>query len=448
MAGTIAPGILSRSHLNQFALVVASAFINRGQSALKVAFPRSVPTMPQPQFMKLTLTLLIGLLLHAGAQPAAVHPMVPMFHRWDYEKSKERLEKVAATGATRVNFTVLLLSELDADFKVQNFGAVWPQATPNESKPPLFQPLQPAMQAEIKAAFVAAFKQARELKLGISVLPQLDASGKISEWRNFFDLDPTVKLHGNSYETAMLIPLIEALEETQATDAPVELSMEGEMGRSLFTHPSAWKQVLERLRARGKLKNLHLGISANYESVAGKVVPTPDQAKGMQALVQTADFIGISCYAKASHPPVVADFTTCVQKFCDEFKAAGCEIPKSKRLRWSELGHGGGGFDAQWKLSVPAPDPARMGNAAFFGTSEAAKNPWKQPALVDFRRAYYAASLEFLRTQPAPWRVESAYLWSFGSWDVHGITGAEFADETIATAIRKHNVETGKTNAK
>ncbi len=396
--------------------------------------------------MKFLLSILLVLTLQCPGQPAAVHPMVPLFHKWDYEKSKERLEKAAAAGASRVNFTVLLLSELDADFKVQNFGAVWPQAAPNNEKPPIFQSLQPAMQAEIKASFVAVFKRARELHLGISVLPQLDASGKISEWRNFFDLDPTVKLQGYSYETALLLPLLEALEETQAADAPLEISLEGEMGRSLFTYPSAWKQVLERIRARGKLKNLRLGISANYEGVAGKVVPTAEQAKGLQALVKSVDFIGLSCYAKASQPPVVADFTACVQKFCDEFKTAGCEIPKSKPLRFSELGHGGGGFDAEWKLSVPAPDPARMGNAAFFGTSEVAKNPWKQPALVEYRRAYYAAALDFLRTQPAPWRVENAYLWSFGSWDVHGITGADFADESIAQSIRKHNVETGKTN--
>jgi hypothetical protein len=85
-----------------------------------------------------------------------------------------------------------------------------------------------------------------------------------------------------------------------------------------------------------------------------------------------------------------------------------------------------------------------MGRAAFFGTHLPAKNPWNTPVRIEFRRAYYAAAMEFLKTQPARWSVEHAYLWSFGSWDVQGIADPEFKDPVISEMIGRHNAGTGK----
>jgi hypothetical protein len=383
----------------------------------------------------------LGLMLHAAAAPlpAPVHPMVPMFHRWDYEKSVERIGKAAATGARRVSFTVLLLSELEPGFKVKNYGAVWPRTKADGGVEYVFQAMTPAMREEIGTALRTAFAEAVKRGLEINVLPQIDASGAITEWRNFFDFDPAAKLAGFSYEQAMLDTIVTALEAAVPAGHPVEMSLEGEMGCSLFTHPDAWRGILERLRARGKLTKLRLGISANYEGVAGKVVPNAAQQEGMKKLIGTGDFVGLSCYAKTGHPPVAADFTACVDQFCREFADAGSPIPLDKPLRFTELGHGGGGFDADWKLTVPGPLVERMGKAAFFGTPDTEKNPWTTPERVAFRRAFYNAALEFLATQPARWRVEQAYLWTFGSWDVHGIQEPAFADPDIAAAIRRHS---------
>jgi hypothetical protein len=72
-------------------------------------------------------------------------------------------------------------------------------------------------------------------------------------------------------------------------------------------------------------------------------------------------------------------------------------------------------------------------------TSDPQKNPWTTPERIAFRRDFYHAALQFLATQPAKWRVEQAYLWSFGSWDVHGITNPVFADTEITADIAKHN---------
>ena len=384
------------------------------------------------------ILLWLGLAVRAWTAP--VHPMVPMFHRWDYDKSGERIARVAESGARRVSFTVLLLSELEPGFKVKHYGATWPRTRTDGTVEYVFQPMTVEMRREIGASLRTAFGEAVKRGLEINVLPMIDATGAITEWRNFFDFDPTVKLDGFSYETALLEVVVEALEAAVPAGHPVEMTLEGEMGCSLFTHPDAWRGILERLRARGKLTKLRLGLSANYENVAGKVVPDAAQQSGMRRLIAAGDFVGISCYAKVSAPPVAADFTACVDQFCKEFAEAGCPIPLEKPLRFTELGHGGGGFDQDWKITVPAPTVERMGNAAFFGTDKAELNPWTTPDRMAFRRRFYQAALEFLATQPSRWQVENAYLWSFGSWDLHGISAPAFADPEIAAAIRAHNV--------
>ena len=365
--------------------------------------------------------------------------MVPMFHIWDYEQSVSRVTKVAETGARRVSFTVLMLAELEPGFKVKRYGALWPRKKPDGATEHVFQPMTAVIKSAMREELTKAFKEAVRLQLEINVLPQIDATGAITEWRNYFDFEPTEPLEDFSYETAMLETVLEALEAALPANHPVEMTLEGEMGCSLFTHPRSWHQMLERLRSRKKLTQLRIGISANYEGVTGKVVPTPEQQTAMSALIQASDFIGLSCYAKTAAPPSVKDFTACVDKFCEDFQKAGSPIPETKPLRFTELGHGSGGFDKDWKLVVPAPMADRMGNASYFGTSDEKKNPWTSPERISFRRAFYSAALEFLATQPAKWRVEQAYLWSLGSWDVHGITKPIFADPDIAAAIAEHN---------
>ena len=387
------------------------------------------------------MRLWVGSMMAAAAAPvpAPVYPMVPMFHRWDYEKAVERIARAADSGARRVSFTVLLLSELEPGFKVRNFGAAVEVAKPDGTKEVVFRAMTEESRQEMGVALRGAFAEAARRGLEINVLPQIDASGIITEWRNFFDFDPTAKLGGFSYETAMLETVVEALEAAVPPDREVEMTLEGEMGRSLFTFPDAWRAILERLKARGKLKAFRVGISANYEGAAGKVVPDAAQQEGMRRLIAACDFIGLSCYAKTSVPPVVADFTDCVDTFCGEFAKAGCPIPENKPLRFTELGHGGGGFDADWKLMVPAPTVDRIGKTAFFGTDKPDKNPWTTPERIAYRRGFYEAALMFLAIQPSRWRVETAYLWSFGSWDVHGIHDPVFADPQIAAAPGKHN---------
>lgn len=367
-------------------------------------------------------------------------PMVPQFHRWHMEKAPEMVRAVARpeNGARQVQFTVLMLAELDEKFRVQRWGALWDKA--KEGDEFVFAPVREEMRVQIRDWLAAGFRAAVEAKLDIAVLCQVDAHGKVQEWRNFFDFDPTAKLAGWSYEEMMTRTVLEALEAAVPPEWPVELVLEGEMGRTLFSYPSAWLALLERAKARGKLKGLSVGISANYENCRGQVKPDATPQKEMNALIKAADFVGISCYAKTSLPPQASDFTATVEHFAREFAEAGCPIPNDKPLRFTEIGLGGGGFDKDWKLTVPSPTPEGMTRAAFFGTDELVKNPWVREDLRDFRRQWHCAALDFLATPHSPWRVQSAWLWSFGSFDVHGLEKPEFRDEEIVKMIQEHNL--------
>lgn len=64
--------------------------------------------------------------------------------------------------------------------------------------------------------------------------------------------------------------------------------------------------------------------------------------------------------------------------------------------------------------------------------------------MIELRRAYHDALLEFLHTQPGPRRVEAAYLWSEGSWDPLGVHELALPDKEIGERIRGHNRKTRK----
>ncbi len=378
-----------------------------------------------------------------AAAQTPVEPMIPLFHQWHWKPAPETVRKVVAgaPGTRRVQFVVLMLGELDAAKRVTRWGTVWdaPDAARNPAAKPVFTPLTPGVRATIRDWLTAAFRAATDAGLEVSVLCQVDASdtGAVQDWRNFFDFDPTDVLPGGSYESAVLGPVMEALDAAVPRGTRVELAVEGEMGRTLFTHPDKWRQIIARLKSEPGREAWRVGISANYENVAGETKPDASPASERQALVAAADFVGLSCYAKAGAVPTEQDFAGCVEKFAAEWAAAGCAIPPGKPLRFTELGLGGGGFDDEWQLRLPAPRLDRM--APFSGTDDVAKNPWQDAARRDYRRAWHRAALSYLRQPRTPWPVASAFLWSFASHDVHGFTQPAFRDDVIVRDIREHN---------
>ncbi len=61
--------------------------------------------------------------------------------------------------------------------------------------------------------------------------------------------------------------------------------------------------------------------------------------------------------------------------------------------------------------------------------------------MIELRRAYHKALLEFLSEPSEINPVTAAYLWSEGSWDPMGILSSMFVDPEIQKLVREHNAK-------
>jgi hypothetical protein len=163
------------------------------------------------------------------------------------------------------------------------------------------------------------------------------------------------------------------------------------------------------------------------------------QLASVRRLLAASDFLGFSCYGVVGVPPKADDFTRIVHRFAEDLKRVGVELPEGLALHFSEVGLGGGGQTERYKDIGIARTPEEAARSPWSGTSDPRQNPWTTEPMREYRRAYHRALLEFLRTQPAPWRVTAAFLWNTGSWDPYGFEDAAFADPEIVEMIRRYN---------
>ena len=366
-----------------------------------------------------------------------VSPTVMMFHKWDMEKGVASVDRVAELDQTHVQFCVTLVSELNEKHEPQNFGLL--RENRDGSQGNSFYASDAELRAEMKGWLVAAFKRAVEHKLNIAILLHLNAHGTIQQWRNNYDFDPATPIGGTSYEDALVIPVMESLEQAVPADWPVQISLQGEMGRTVFNHPQAWRDLLKRTRKRGTLNNAEFGLSFNHEAVSGQIRPDEEARDTLSQLWRECDFIGSSMYQRLSPQPNADDFTFNVGRFVGEFYGLGCPLPENRPLEFVEFGIGGGGRDASGQIHTPALTAADAARDLYLGTSKEDQNPWTSPELVDVRRQTYEALCQFLSQRRQRHPVRAAYLWNHGSWDVHGIMDPPFADPEIVKLIKQHN---------
>lgn len=276
--------------------------------------------------------------------------------------------------------------------------------------------------------------------MSIAILLHLNAHGPIQRWRNEWDFDPLVPVCGTSYADALVFPVMEALEAVVPPDWPVQVSLQGEMGRTVFTHPRSWLTLLEQVKKRGKLRRALFGLSFNYQEIAGpeSTRAEPDRA-ALIALWNACDFIGVSLYQKLDLPPRAENIASNLDLFIGAFAKLGCPLPNDKPLPIVEFGIGGGEQLPDGSFHAPARSAEAAARTPFAGTDDPAKNPWTNPALVKLRRETYAAFCDFLAQPPRRFSIPAAYTWSYGSLDVHGLTSPAFADKEIARRLLEHN---------
>lgn len=120
----------------------------------------------------------------------------------------------------------------------------------------------------------------------------------------------------------------------------------------------------------------------------------------------------------------------------------------------------GGGIGAC--NNVTGTDPSNLGLFPWVGISgayEPSKDPFKKsPQAQAYAQKYYGAALQVLSTGGLKYKVDAAYLWNVGSWDVQGIHTASakydtslnqgdwpvrngYADAKVIAAIKAHNAK-------
>jgi hypothetical protein len=367
-------------------------------------------------------------------------PMVALFHKWQMKDAAVMVEKAAEGGHKHVQFCIALQAQLDQQHRVKAIGLYRENRDPAVAGN-VFYPSDSEVISEIKNYYATCFSKAVEKKLAISLLLHLNAHGEIQEWRNHYDFDPLLPLSGMTYEQSMLIPLIETLESSVPSDWPVEISLQGEMGTTVFKYPQSWRTLIERIRTRGKLTNARFGLSFNYQGVAGSASPAEIDTAAVKKLWDACDFIGVSMYQAVSLPPIPEDFDLAVGLFAGEFMGLRCPLPGNKPIDFVEVGLGGGGLSSvDWKTSVPATHVADAARAPYLGSPKYLEaNPWSDPTLRTLRVNYHSALCHFLSASRQRHSVRRAFLWSFGSWDPHGLSEENFADKKIIQSINEHN---------
>jgi hypothetical protein len=353
-----------------------------------------------------------------------------IFNEWGLKGAAKAVERVAKHGHRRVNFVVTIHCCLDKDLRPQNYGLI--RAKKGWQYTPFDKPLLTRFRVQLKRAFAKAAR----LKLDIAILPHVDAAGPRSGWRNDFDLDPLKVCGGFTYKKVMIDSIADALAASVRKDTEVEFALTGEMGRTVFAYPDSYRKIMAELRKR--LKHLQTGVSLNFNKVSGNYKPAARDSAAVQKLLDQSDFLGFSCYGTVSLPPKLRDFTAIIDHFAAELKGKGVTIPEGLRLHFSEVGLGGGAPSAN-SADSSAREPAQAAKAAWAGTGDPKKNPWGTKRMRDFRRAYHRALLQFLRTQPARWKVTAAFLWNTGSWCPYGFEVSAFADKKVIQMIRVHN---------
>ena len=379
-----------------------------------------------------------GYLASAAEPTVVITPMVPFFHKWHMVNAHQMVDQTAAHAAGRIHFCITLQALLEEGSRIKSIG-LYQEAGAGKSGN-AFHPANEAINAQLTQYLRVAFSRALHHRLDVSLLLHLNAHGEKQDWRNHFDFNPLQDGENQSYRDAMIRPVLKAIAASLPADWPVDLSLQGEMGTTVFRYPDEWKSLLEECRqSLGNSPRRRVGLSFNYNSVAGNAGQSCSREK-LRQLWDKSDFIGISLYQGVSSSPKSSDFDYALGSFAGEFQGIGCPLPSQKPIHIVEIGMGGGGQSKDdWQPVIPAPTSAQALAAPYLGTDDTQKNPWRQPELAQARRAYYGAFLAFASVPRERHPIEAISLWSHGSWDVHGIEKSDFGDPSLVQQIRSYN---------
>lgn len=388
--------------------------------------------------------ILIFALITAHANAAPMNSSIILNDLTDYAYCSEQVDKAALLGNDRVHIVPFVNMKLNLWKNVSEYCYV--EDSVEEETGTVCQSVDNYFVDTIRHYLKECFERAVENNLEIAITPYMEefriGDGSVY-WRNRVSMDPLKQHKGFSFKQALIDPIVEAIAAGVPQETFVEFSLEGEMGESIRYHSEGYEHML--LTSRNILKNhwnLRMGISLNYSNVFGFLASVGSRSRRkIQSLFDKIDFIGVSAYREVSYPTTVENFQNIVYLFLDELRGHKIVVPKELPVRLTEVGLGGG---LLLKYTEPAKTPQQAAESPFSGVRgeyREDKDPWKNPALRDFRRQYHRTLMKFLANPNLGRPVTGAYIWSLGSWDVQGLSEGfeDYKDEVITEDIKKHN---------
>jgi hypothetical protein len=396
-----------------------------------------------------------GSLALGGAQQKSVplNSSVLLFNEWDLDRCEQQVKKAIGLGNRTINF----VPTLGYQFNSSKEATIYCLPRRDGSCHVITNELVELFSSKIKRCVAPLL----ESSIHVSFVPHLDYASKVqglpkvenrqhekamgedgvntAYWRNFLIFDPLKSYNGFTYEEIMLRPLFEASKPHLAKGLRVQLALQGEMGATTFSYPQSYASIIESYRRLANSPLFEIGVSLNHDKINGRIVN--QDFKSLQNLFDLSDFVGISAYRRVSVPPLARDFYVNIQYFVNELRRFGVTLSPKTSIHFSEFGIGGGDSSGSGNMAQTLTELATSLWSGIHGNYRVEKDPWQKPEYADFRRKYYFALLEFLKSPPAAHPVTAAYLWNSGSWDVQGLYTEQrhYADAQIVEWVRLQN---------
>ncbi|GBF98347.1 hypothetical protein Rsub_11241 [Raphidocelis subcapitata] len=442
----------------------------RCAAAARTRAPHGTPLRAPRPLAAALCVLLAAAAAAAAGDPITIDSSVILLYAGDVEggggsECAQMARRAMEGGGRTVNFVVTGYYRTDGADRLVDLGF---KASQRDRQ---LRPFTADAAARFGAGLADCMRLAASRGFGLAVHVHLDDGGGGGTWRNALQFDPFTQYGQLSYWEALVRPAALAVRAANVAKAPALLSLQAEMGATLFYYPRSYLAMARQVRAliaEGGTPPaaVRVGVNLNWEKVCGcpgdlmqstnyysdlrrrwndvrAAVSVPD----VQALFRAVDWIGVSAYAPLPLAPRAADLEASLRRADGELRLFGLDLRGlGKELVFSEFGVGGG---AASDYQTPARDASAAAAAPFWGVDgryAAARDPWASPASRDFRRAVYRAAVDFAEAGGGPdYKVSAIYTWNLVSFDATGVHYCSASDEgsyrdpVIAEAIRAHN---------
>jgi len=356
---------------------------------------------------------------------SGISPSVLMFHEWDLDDCEKRTSKALSYNKKSIHY-LLTGSFIAFNKEVVSycFNTTDSKCTPVTGE--VIHKIQEKIQTCLKDIPI-------ETEINISFHLN-DTKGNESVWRNEIIFDPLAKYEGVSYEDFLITPILLALESK--SNKEVRISLQGEMGATLFSYPKSYSLLIQRLKST--YPQYKFGVSTNYNKISGKVKGF--ELMEVQGLLDSLDFLGFSAYKPFNPFNIRNVFQEYADDYLGKLRSMSLSVPSDVELLFSEIGLGGGNWKNDGRTAGENIEEVSAAPYAGIFVEGKKNNPWKNEDLFYLRRRFFLFLDDFLsntsKTKEGH-HVSRAFVWNAGSWDIHGIyPGSEnFKDHLLTKKL-------------